>query len=331
MQFPSLFKQPKTETTIAIFLEQAIPSFCVKKRQVERLCEMFPDVEFVRCRSVEAFVEALPRVTVALTNTFRPEWFALAPKLRYILCPAAGRDVLNPVPLEPPPEVYIHYGSFHGKLMAETVVGLMLAFNRGILCAYEEQIYGNLWPSKQLCRPSVVRMLRGSHAAIVGFGSIGQWISKLLVPLGVRVTGIRRTPPAVRPEWFCPGDRVMSASLLDAVLPSVDHLILALPSDASTDKLIDASHLARLPRHAVVYNVGRGNCIDEDALAAALTSKRIRGACLDVFDKEPLTYSSPLSDDLPGLVRMPHASAFGDVYLDLYVDEIIPIIRTITR
>ena len=331
MQFPTLRKENKTETTIAIFLEQAIPSFCIKARQVERLRKMFPGVAFVWCHSVAAFVESLPKVTVALTNTFRPEWFAKAPKLRYILCPAAGRDVLNPVPLEPPPEVYIHYGSFHGKLMAETVVGLMLAFNRGILRAYGEQLAGDLWPASALCEPDVVRMLRGSHAAIVGFGNIGQWISKLLVPLGVRVTGFRRTPPAVRPEWFHPGDRVMSASLLDAMLPSVDHLILALPSDATTDALIGARQLARFPRDAVVYNVGRGNCIDEEALAAALASRSIRGACLDVFAEEPLTCCSPLSADLPGLVRMPHASAYGDVYLDFYVDEIIPIIRTITR
>jgi len=102
--------------TIAIFLEQRIPSFCVKERQVWRLKEVFPGVVFVRCRSLEVLQEALPRATVAVTNTFRPEWFAKAPKLRYILCPAAGRDVLNPVPLVPPPEVYIHYGTFHGSV-----------------------------------------------------------------------------------------------------------------------------------------------------------------------------------------------------------------------
>jgi len=124
---------------------------------------------------------------------------------------------------------------------------------------------------------------------------------------------------------------VMSASLLDAMLPTVDHLILALPSDASTDKLIGARQLARLPRHAVIYNVGRGNCIDEAALADALVSRTIAGACLDVFAEEPLTCKSPLAADLPGLVRMPHASAYGDMYMDFFMDEVIPVIRTITR
>ena len=317
--------------TIAIFLEQRIPSFCVKERQVGRLKEVFPGVVFVWCRSVGAFLATLPRATVAVTNTFRPEWFADAPKLRYILCPAAGRDVLNPVPLVPPPEVYIHYGTFHGRLMAETVAGLMLAFNRGILLAYKEQLTGNLWPAEPLCEPGAVRTLRGSRAAIVGFGHLGQWISKTLVPLSVSVTGFRRTPPPTRPEWFRAGDCVMSASLLDAMLPTVDHLILALPSDATTDNLIGARQLARMPRHAVIYNVGRGNCIDEAALADALVSRTIAGACLDVFAEEPLTCKSPLSENLPGLVRMPHASAYSEVYMDFFMDEIIPIIRTITR
>jgi phosphoglycerate dehydrogenase-like enzyme len=123
----------------------------------------------------------------------------------------------------------------------------------------------------------------------------------------------------------------MSVTLLDAILPTVDHLILALPSDASTDKLIGARQLARLSRDAVIYNVGRGNSIDEQALADALASRKIRGACLDVFAEEPLTRKSPLSVDLPGLVRLPHSSAYGDMYMDFYVDEVIPIIRAVTR
>jgi phosphoglycerate dehydrogenase-like enzyme len=317
--------------TITLFLEQPIPSFQIKERQIKRLREAFPAEAFVWCRSQEAFLESLPDATVAMTNTFRPEWFALAPRLRYILCPAAGKDVLCPVPLDPPPEVFVHYGKFHGRLMAETVAGMVLAFNRGILCAHREQIAGNLWPDAPLSAPDVVRAVRGSRAAVVGFGNLGQWISKPLTALGVGVTGIRRSPPDVRPAWFRPGDRIVSATLLDAVLPSADHLVLALPSDATTDGLIGARQLALLPRHAVIYNVGRGNCIDEAALADALTSRRIRGACLDVFAKEPLANASPLAADLPGLLRMPHASAYGDTYMDLYVDEIMPIIRSVTR
>jgi phosphoglycerate dehydrogenase-like enzyme len=87
--------------------------------------------------------------------------------------------------------------------------------------------------------------------------------------------------------------------------------------------MINAARLAKLPRHAVLYNVGRGNCVDEAALARALQKGTLRGACLDVFADEPLTPDSPLAADLPGLVRMPHASAFADEYMDRFTDEII--------
>jgi (S)-sulfolactate dehydrogenase len=73
----------------------------------------------------------------------------------------------------------------------------------------------------------------------------------------------------------------------------------------------------------VVYNVGRGNCIDEAALAKALETGALRGACLDVFAQEPLPSDSPLARDLPGLVRVPHASAFTEDYIDRFLDEVI--------
>jgi phosphoglycerate dehydrogenase-like enzyme len=87
--------------------------------------------------------------------------------------------------------------------------------------------------------------------------------------------------------------------------------------------MFDARRLALLPKQAVVYNVGRGNCIDEAALAKALKSGSLRGACLDVFKEEPLSAASPLARNLPGLVRLPHASAFADSYMDLFVEEVI--------
>jgi phosphoglycerate dehydrogenase-like enzyme len=62
-------------------------------------------------------------------------------------------------------------------------------------------------------------------------------------------------------------------------------------------------------------------------LAKALKTRAIAGACLDVFTQEPLRKGHPLAQNLPGLTRMPHASAFADEYMERYTDEIIPVIR----
>ena len=101
-------------------------------------------------------------------------------------------------------------------------------------------------------------------------------------------------------------------------------MIMVLPSDTGTDKLMGRKEFEAMPAHAVLYNLGRGNSVDEDALAEALRNKVIAGACLDVFAREPLTPESPLADgSLPGLVRLPHASAYAESYIDRYLDEFI--------
>lgn len=305
-----------------IFQEATVPYFCIQRRHVDRLKQAFPGARVTWCRSKRGCVRALPQAEVAVTWAFRQEWFAQAPRLRAVFSSAAGRDFY---PLDPPPQVKLRYGTFHGPLMAETVLGLMLAFNRGLFTAYRHQLQGDLWPREALY--DSLRLLHGSHAVIVGFGHIGKAIGSLLKPFGVRVTGVRRKLQARRPCWFCLGDRAVTSEQLDGVLAEADHLILVLPSDTGTDNLIDATRLARLPRHAVIYNVGRGNCVDEAALAQALKSRALRGACLDVFAKEPLTHASPLAENLPGLIRMPHASAFTDHYMDRFVDEVIACLK----
>ena len=303
--------------TIAIFQESTVPCFCMKARHVARLRAACPAAKVTWCRTKASFLRALPKAQVAVTWAFRQEWFARAPQLRCILSSAAGRDFF---PLTPPPQVAVRHGSFHGPLMAETVLGLMLGFNRGLFEAYGRQLKGELWPREAVYD---ARLLRGSHAVIVGFGHIGTAIGRLLKPFGVRVTGVRRTPQKRLPTGFGKEDEVVTADKLEALLPQADHLILVLPSDTGTDRILDAKRLARLPRHAVVYNVGRGNCVDEVALAAALKRGALRGACLDVFEKEPLTEESPLAPNLPGLVRLPHSSAFAEEYMDRFLDEVI--------
>lgn len=316
MRLVSMKKE--TLNSIVFFQESTVPYFCAQKRHADQLRAAFPHARVTWCRTERAFIRALPHVQVAITWAFRQEWFERAPNLRVILSAAAGRDL---IPLTPPAHVVLHHSTFHGPLMAETVLGLMLAFNRGILTAYRHQLNGELWPRDALY--GQMRLLQGSHAVIVGFGHIGCAIGRLLKPFNVRITGVRRSPQRRLPKGFNNEDTVVTLDKLDALLTTADHLILVLPSDTGTDQMFDAKRLARLPRHAVLYNVGRGNCIDETALAQALTSGRLRGACLDVFAQEPLQPNSPLSTALPGLVRLPHSSAFADSYIDRFIQEVI--------
>jgi phosphoglycerate dehydrogenase-like enzyme len=166
-----------------------------------------------------------------------------------------------------------------------------------------------------------MRPLRGSHLVILGFGNVGRWVGKLAKPFGVRITGMSRRPRP-QPEYFTAGDAVTPANRLDTVLPHADHLMLALPSGPATDHIIDRRRLALLKPQAWLYNIGRGNAVDTAALAKALAAGRLAGACLDVFEEEPLPADHPLRA-LPNVLLMPHASAIAPNYLDLFLNEFI--------
>ena len=86
--------------------------------------------------------------------------------------------------------------------------------------------------------------------------------------------------------------------------------------------MVDGRILRRMKKNAVIVNVGRGNAIDEAALADALRTRRIAAAFLDVFKAEPLSPQSPLSADIPGLFRFPHGSAFSPDYLARFFREL---------
>jgi len=254
-------------------------------------------------RSERAFLKALPDATHVVCWDFRKEWFGTAKRLRVLATPAAGRELL-PGDAEMPPGVVRVNGAFHGAIMSETVIACMFAHARGLYFAHDWQREGVLWPRSEMS--PFCRRVAGTQAVILGYGKIGRAVGAKLEALGVKVTGVRRR----------------NFSKLKDACRTADWLIVALPSDTGTDDLVDASVLRSLPRRAVLINVGRGNAVDEVALARALKARRIAAAFLDVFKNEPLTSASPLAEDIPGLHRLPHASAFAPDYLELFFREL---------
>jgi phosphoglycerate dehydrogenase-like enzyme len=148
------------------------------------------------------------------------------------------------------------------------------------------------------------RDLSGQTLVIVGLGGIGRELARLARALGLRVIGVRRSPAS--PDD--PVDELHPPAALDQLLPRADWLALACPLTPETRRMIDARALALLPRGARVLSVGRGEVMDEAALAEALAKGHLAGAYLDVFEVEPLPAASPLWD-LPNVIVTPHNSA----------------------
>ena len=133
---------------------------------------------------------------------------------------------------------------------------------------------------------------------IVGMGRIGQAVALRAKAFGMAVIYHNRTR--------LPADLEQDATyypVLEDMLPHSQVLCLTAPSSGSKP-LIDGSHLALLPKGAVLVNSGRGAILDEDALVAALQSGHLAAAGLDVFRVEP-GFDSRLRE-LPNVFATPH-------------------------
>ncbi len=293
-----------------------ISDFTMSREQSERLGRLLGESwRVVLCGSQEEFLGLLPQADAVCTWTFRQEWFALAPKLRLVSTPAAGKDYFS---VEWPPAVEHWNGAFHGTIMAESAVAMILGMARGLLPAVTT-FRENPWPRTQL--DAIARPIRGSRIMICGFGNIGRQAGRLLKALGAKIWGVSLHAGHARPDYFTPEDALHTADSLDGLLPHTDHVLLVLPRSPLTNHFLDARRLSLLPSHATITNLGRGNALDEAALVDALSSHRLAGACLDVMETEPLPADSPLRS-CPNLWLTPHASALSPDYLDLYATEL---------
>ncbi len=122
--------------------------------------------------------------------------------------------------------------------------------------------------------------LSGTRALIIGYGAIGSAIGDRLRGFGVEVTGVART---ARPD-----KGILGADGWRDMIGEYDWVIIATPATHETDALIGTAQLTAMKPEAVLVNIARGECVDQDALIAALKDKTIAGAFLDVTTPEPL-------------------------------------------
>jgi len=120
------------------------------------------------------------------------------------------------------------------------------------------------------------------------------------------------------PDMSIP-ERVFGSGHLNRMLAQSDHVVVLLPSTPATKHLIGAEALASMKPTAYIYNFGRGEVIDEQALIATLRAGQIAGAGLDVFEEEPLPADSPLWQ-MPNVILTPHVGGMAPNYNDRLTD-----------
>ncbi|MFH1489537.1 MAG: NAD(P)-dependent oxidoreductase, partial [Pseudomonadota bacterium] len=102
---------------------------------------------------------------------------------------------------------------------------------------------------------------------------------------------------------------------LTEVMGTVDYFINVIPNTPETKKMIGEKELSVMKPTAFFINIGRGESVDEEALIRVLKERKIAGAGLDVFRREPLPEDSPFWD-LDNVLITPHVGGFSNVYAD---------------
>ncbi len=178
--------------------------------------------------------------------------------------------------------------------VAEHTLGLMLAMARFIPRA-SELTHAGKWEKKSLQGTE----LRAKTLGIVGLGKIGQEVAKRARAFGMEIMGHDPFVSAAIAK-----DGGIKLASLDEVYAASDYLTLHVGLTPQTQNMINAESLKKMKRGTRLVNCARGELIDEAALATAIQERRIAGAALDVFVKEPLK-DSPLQK-LENVILTPH-------------------------
>lgn len=299
-------------------LWNAVAAFDFKPEDFEPLRQALPQLELTIHESAETFLAVASEAEYLLTWEFPEAWYDACPNLKAIYTPAAGDDWVVP---DPRGKVQLVHGTFHGPILAESLLSAMLFMNHkmpAMLANHARREWDR--DLQQDCR-----LLHEQTVLIIGLGHIGTACARLLRQTGARVIGIKRDTG--KQYGDTQGIEVRGPGELDRSLAEADHVALLLPANADTDRYLDAGRIMKCKPGVYLYNFGRGNALASADVIA--TADYIGGAFLDVVDEEPLPASSPLWQ-LPNVMITPHSSCVYREYKSRFVDEVAASLQSVT-
>jgi D-3-phosphoglycerate dehydrogenase len=289
-------QRPRILTPAGASFTTAGGGYALELEALERL-----GAEIVECDPTEeAFIAAAPQADAVYAKAikFNERMIAALTKAKVITCATVGVDYVDVlaatargIPVTNCPDTFIEEVADHALM-------LLLATHRRAI-EQDRMVREGRWSEG---RPQLLQVprLMGSTLGFVAFGRVA------------RLTAIRAKAFGLRMIAYDPfvDELTMSAlgvvpASLDQVLAESDFVSMHAPDTPETKKMLTTRHFARMKKTAIFINTGRGPTVDEAALVAALESRQIAGAGLDVFEVEPLPKSSPLIG-MPHVILSPH-------------------------
>jgi len=265
--------------------------------------------------------ELWKRCEVLYTDRIIPDE-ELAPNLKWVQHHHAGidKDVDLIKKVRPNLTVTTLSGAATSQI-AEHVMTMLLAFGRQLPKLMAQQAKAE-WPKDRWER-FLPRELRTSTVGIIGYGSIGRQVARLLREFGATVLATKNDAMHPIDSGYSPegvgdpnGDfvhRLYPAQALKSMLKDCDFIVVAVPLSDNTRGMIDADVLSVCKPTAYLVDVSRGGIVDHPALIKSLNEHRLAGAALDVFPEEPLPKKSPLWE-MQNVIITPHIAGVSAHY-----------------
>jgi phosphoglycerate dehydrogenase-like enzyme len=246
-----------------------------------------PSIELIQCQNEDEAV-AQAGDADAVFAFITQKVIRAAKSLRWVQQPSAGVEHLLEIPeLMERDIILTNMQRAYGPEIADQAIAYLLAFTRSLAHFIRTQPRQE-WRSRG---PEIVLdELMGKTLLVIGLGGIGSEIARRAAAFGMHVLAtdpkVWERPPFVaelhKPEAFA------------ALLPRADVVASAVPLTKATRKMIGASEFSAMKPGVILINVSRGGVVDTNALVAALDTKKVAAAGLDVTDPEPLPKGHPL-------------------------------------
>lgn len=246
-----------------------------------------------------------------------------APMLRWIQLHSAGMNHVFKHRVVQAEDIMVTSTSgIHATNMSHYTLMMMLSFNYKMRMAYDLQSKAE-WPSQAADLFAPVDVSEQT-VGIVGYGNIGRELARLCSTMGMTVLASKRDvkqtsdvdkyvePGTGDPTGDIP-DRIYPAEAIVSMAKDCDYLVVIVPMTPETKHMINDDVFDAMKDTAILINIARGSVVDELALITALSSGKIGGAALDVFEQEPLPSTSPLWN-LDNVIITPHISGFTRSY-----------------
>lgn len=300
------YMQPEVDRFRPVFeeydVEVVVPPV-EERMEEEGLLDWIGDVDGVICgddRFTERVLDAAPNLEVVA------KWGTGIDSIDQAACRERDIAVCNT------PDAF-------SEPVADTVLGYVLCFARN-LPWMDDAMKGGIW--KKIDGFA----LREATLGVIGVGDVGKTVVQRAEVFGMRILGNDRVD---MPAGFLEAHDVEMVDK-QTLLQHSDFVSLNTDLNESSRHLMDAGAFGRMKETAVLINASRGPVVDEEALIDALQSDSIRGAALDVFEKEPLPEDSPLRD-MDNVMLAPHnANSSPEAWEHVHRNTIQNLLRELT-